>query len=511
MRPHSDGQHSEGQTGEAGRDEPSSLGAGGTGPGGIVRGLRWSFWLNVVTLPMSFVTNLVLGRASPDVLGLYSAIQIFIAGFQTFLIFGGNAVFTRFVPAMPRERRFSFLLSYVVIALGIVASVWCAGMLFARGALESLLARFGSPAPVMVLGVMVSVVVWAFCSHFLYGVERAPRAAFALKSVVFGYFVFALSCRTPLGPAMLGAPARWLWIVTTIDYALAALLAAWFVVRLDGTALRLSPGWFLPAGFASVVIYTHLGTVVEFVYSSLSPSMVLLWLDTASLGRLTAALRWVVLVALLPGMLVTVVAPKLARLDADGRRDEALRQARSSVRLADLAVVPSVLALIAFAPQWMAFFGEGYLPYAGLLRLAALSAVFGPTVYIGGGVAIALGALRAYLSASIAYVVASVILNVTLIPRYGLIGAAAATAVSSGVQAAAVALAIGRLGYRPPRTTVLGVLFGAGAFALIHVLTPRWPAAAAVWLLLCLLYAWASGVTPGEVRRLARGIMGWSS
>jgi O-antigen/teichoic acid export membrane protein len=509
VRPQSDGSHPERPTDEPAGTRPGA-GAidGGTGSGGLVRGVRWSFWLNVVTLPMSFVTNLVLGRASAEVLGLYGAIQVFVAGFQTFLIFGGNAVFTRFVPAMSRERRFPFLLSYLALALGIVGTAWSVAMLFARAPLDRLLARFGAPAPGIALGVMASVVVWAFCSHFLYGVERAPRAAVALKSVVVGYFVLALCCGTALGPSILAAPARSLWIATVIAYAGAAFLAAAFVIRLDATALELSPGWFLPAGFAAVVVYTHLGTVVEFVYSSLSPSMVLVWLDTAALGRLTAALRWVVLVALLPGMLVTVVAPRIARLDAEGKRDEALRRAQSSVRLADLAVAPSVLALIAFAPQLMGVFGEDYRPYAGLLRLAALSALAGPTVYIGGGVAIALGALRPYLIASIAYVVASVGLNLAFIPRYGLAGAAAATALSSAVQGLAVGTAIRRLGYQPPRTTVLGAIAGAIAFVLARAFAPSLLAAAGGWLALSVLYAWAAGVTPGEARRLAMGLVG---
>ena len=474
-----------------------------------MRGIRWAFWLNAVTLPMSFVTSLVLGRSSAGALGSYTAVQIFIGAFQTFFIFGGNAVFTRFVPTLPRERRVAFLLSYLGLVLGIFTAAALVLGFPGRGALDRLLERFGSPAPSLAYLVAACVVVWAFCSYFLYGVEQAPRAALSLKFVVFGYFVFALLCLVPSGASLLRDPSRSLWTATALIYGGAALLSAAFVALVPSPGLSSPPPrWFLPQGFWTVVVYTHLGTVVEFVYTSLSPAVVLLWLDVASLGRLTAALRWVTLLALLPAMLVSVVAPGFAKLDASGLREEALRRTRASVRAAELAVVPSVFALILFAPEFMGLFGPDYRDHAGLLRLAALSALAGPTVSIGTGLAVAFGALRAYLAVSVLYVAASLALAVALIPPFGLTGAAAATAVSSAIQCAFVTIVLRGIGFRGSRATAAAWLLGGAVAAYAWFETPGWIVAVGAWLAAIALFGWAAGVTPAELRALSARLVG---
>jgi O-antigen/teichoic acid export membrane protein len=476
-----------------------------------VRGVRWVFWVSLITLPMSFLTNLVLGRRSVEALGMYGAIQILLGGFQTFLIFGGNAVFTRFVPRMSRDRRFSFLVSYAGLVLSFFTAAWLLARLVAPAATDGLLARFGAPPPAMAYLLGVAVVIWAFGSHFLYGVERAREAVFALKLAVPGYFIFTLLVLTPIGQDWLAQPTKPLWWATCAAYGASALVAASFVFALPSDTMERRWGWFLPAGFWSVVCYTHLGTVVEFVYSSLAPSVVLLWLDVASLGRLTAALRWITLISLLPGMLVSVVIPGLAKLDAAGLRADALSQLRASIRAAELAVVPCVLALILLAPELMGVFGPDYRDFAGILRIAALSSLAGPVVYLGTGLAVAFGRMRAYLIVSVLYVAASLSLSLVLVPALGLTGAAIAIAVSSAIQAFAMLLMARRWGLRPPRTSVIGWSFGLLTLAIAELLTPPWPFAAAMWVLLCAAFAWSAGMTVSEAGRLVGRALGRAS
>src|SRR5262245_24313956 len=177
-------------------------------PSRVMRGIRWALWLNVATLPMSFVTSLILGRSSPQALGTYGAIQLFIGSFQTFFVFGGNAVFTRIVPGLPRERRAGFLASYIAVVLGLFLAVAAIALAIAPSWVARLLARFGSPSIATALVVASCVVVWAFCSHFLYAVQEAPRAGIALKLVIAGYFVLAVLTLLPGARAWLNEPSR---------------------------------------------------------------------------------------------------------------------------------------------------------------------------------------------------------------------------------------------------------------------------------------------------------------
>ena len=61
-------------------------------------GVRSVIVLNLVFFPLSFATNMLLGRVSPEALGYYGAVYVLIGTYFTFGVFGGSLVFTRFVP-----------------------------------------------------------------------------------------------------------------------------------------------------------------------------------------------------------------------------------------------------------------------------------------------------------------------------------------------------------------------------------------------------------------------------
>jgi O-antigen/teichoic acid export membrane protein len=198
----------------------------------------------------------------------------------------------------------------------------------------------------------------------------------------------------------------------------------------------------------------------------------------------------------------------LARLESSGLRDDALRQVRSAVRVSELAVTPAVFAFVFFAPEFMEVFGREYREHAPLLRIVSLSALAGPAVYVGSGLAIAFGALRSYLSVSLAYVVISVALNMALIPWFGLQGAAVATALSAAAQCGAVTIVTRRLGYLPPRTTGLSWLFGFAVLAIASFAQPGWIAAGAWWLVMTAAFYATAGVSRDEVALLAARAIG---
>jgi O-antigen/teichoic acid export membrane protein len=468
-----------------------------------VRDIRLVMILNLATIPLSLATNLLLGRTAAEVLGWYGAVQIFIAAFNTFLIIGGLPVFSRLVPPMREDERVPFLLTYGAMVLGLLTAVTLVASLV-PGAGRVGLGPFGGPSWFMAYAVCVAVLVMAFATHFLYAVEKAPQAVGALKSVIVGYFVVGLAGTTLGRSLLMKDPAGFMWWSTLIIYVVAALLGVVFVLRTPEVARAARWRAYLPRGFWPVVLYTHVGTIVEFSFSQLYPAMVLLWLDVVALSRLHAALRFVSLLALAPVMLTSVLAPSLARLESSGRREEALQQAGAALRACLIVVAPGVFALVVFAPFAMSFFGADFRPYGNVLRLMAPMALAGPLVYLGGGMAVAFGAFRSYLLVSSVFVVTSVFLAWVAIPRWGLIGAAAAGTLGSFVQQAAMSGVVRRkLGFRAPfRVSAAWIV--AVAIGVVSAMTdPGFAMGLLLWVTGMAAFAWLGSVTPREIRVLA--------
>ena len=476
-----------------------------------VSGIRWVLILNLVTLPCSFATNLLLGRISSAALGSYSAVQVFVEGFQSFVVFGGANVFTRFVPALPLAHRFSFLRSYATLVSGVAAVVFAVAAVAFPGRTGALLMRFGGPSRGIVVVLCGVVLVWAFSSFFLYGILDPRGAALTLRTVVVAFFVASVVGATGYRELLLSDPGAFLWPAGLAVYGIAALVGVTLILRSDTFRSRGPLSWGLPPGFWSAAFYTHLQTLVAFAYMSLSPMIVLLWLDLNALGYFHAALRFPVLLTLMPIMVASVTGPAVAAQEAVGRRADAFRQVGRTLDAAWAATVPGCIVLAAFAPDVMRVFGPSYPAYAGLLRILTLTSVAAPMAFIGASIAVALNAFREYFRASVYFLLTTVGMSFLLVPPLGLTGAAIAASVGAFVQHVAIAaLLASRFGFRPSSRHWWAWGWTAGVAAVAWFGEPGRLAAAALALAGIGGYLWTAGVDRAEIVDAARKLKGGS-
>ena len=473
-----------------------------------VSDIRLVMILNLATIPLSLATNLLLGRTAAEALGWYGAVQIFIAAFNAFLILGGLPVFTRLVPPMREEERVTFLVTYFALVLGILTVVTAVAGLVPH-TVQAVFGHFGGPHLAMAYFCCVAVLVTSFATNFLFAVERAPQAVAANKLLIVGYFLAGLAGTTLARSVLMRDPSGFMWWSTLVIYSVAAVVAVVFVLRTREVAARARFRASLPRSFWPVVLYTHVGAIVEFSFSQLYPAMVLLWLDVVALSRLYAALRFVNLLALAPVALTAVLAPGLARLEASGLREEALKQAGAALRACLLVITPGVLALIVFAPYAMNCFGADFRPYASVLRLMAPMALAGPLVYLGGGMAVAFGAFRGYLWVSLVFVVTSVVFAWVAIPHWGIVGAAAAGTLGAFVQQVAMSRMMRwQMGFRAPFRVLAAWIVAVVTGVIATGTEPGLAFGVALWAASVLVFLGLGSVTSQEIRILANRAFG---
>ncbi len=473
-----------------------------------ITGLRWVMALNVATIPLSFLTNVLLGRVSAEALGYYGAIQLFATSFMTFVFLGGPAVFARFVPRIDGRKRLDFLLSYTGLVMAVFAVGVLAGWAIAPRSLSALLQRYGRPAPAIAVFFSVAVLLAFATNSYLWGALEGKAAAIQSRLPVAGFFVAALAAAGPFRSRLGETPDRFLWISALAVYALSGAYGCVAVAR-SRSRVSGRPRWYLPAGFWSVTFYGYLETLVVFAYNGAVQAMVLLWLDVRALGYLHPAIRFVTMLESLVGMLAQTVAPALARLDSAGRREDALRQARTAMNGTAVPLVAAVLALVFFAPDAMGMFGTDFRAGADLLRLAALSALAAPVVQYGGAMMVAFGALRSYLSASLVYVAVALAMTAASVPLFGLRGAAAVTTLGAFARHVTLTIALRRsLGYRAGSRVQVAWACGAAAVWVAWEVEPGRAMAVLLWAVFFAAFCVAGRVRWPEVVSSVRRLVG---
>ena len=471
-----------------------------------VSGVRGVLVLNLAAMPLSFATNMILGRLSPESLGTYGAIQLFLGGYFVFLFPGGVAVFNRFVPSLAPARRLGFLVSYSVLAFAIFAAAAVLPALMAPGIAGAVLAPFGGPPVPAALAFLLVSLVWGLACYFLYSLHRPIEASGAEKLVVLGFFLAA-------GQAWLSrrAGSDWLWTASVAVYGAGAAVAVWLLARTPEFRGREGPLLGLPSGFGRVAAFAQAEVIVSFVYASLAPYVVLLWMDLQQLGYLHAALRYVALATVVPTAVASALAPGLSRLEAAGLREDSCRQVAAAVRGSLLVLAPLAVGLAAFAPSAMAVFGPEFPAHADLLRFAAPGILAGPVVLYGNALAVATGEFEAWLAASLVYVALALGLTAIAVPALGLPGAALAVAGGSLLRQELVLGTLRRrVGLpRPPRI----VAAWSATLAVAAAGTAWRPGplgAAALWAAGMVAFVALARVGPGEVGAELRRLTGRS-
>lgn len=210
----------------------------------------------------------------------------------------------------------------------------------------------------------------------------------------------------------------------------------------------------------------------------------LIWVDTLLLGALTnqrhvgsynVATRLVMLAVFVMAPINAAFTPHMAHLLHRGEREEAARAYGTASRWILGLSMPAFVVLVVFPHQLLTYFGKGYAAAAAVTVILAfgqlVSAAAGPC----GTVLNMSGRVGLNMVDNVAVLVLNVVLNLVLIPRYGIVGAAVAWSASLvAVNIAKVLQAYLVVGIRAAGSGIPRTLLAGGAAAVVALLTERW-------------------------------------
>lgn len=269
--------------------------------------------------------------------------------------------------------------------------------------------------------------------------------------------------------------------VATLGVGLLAAGLWWRLLPSAYRVIRLNPRRWLSYLVTGLPI--GLAAMMPNVYINSDTIMVRAFLGFRALGQYAAAYRLLLILLIFGGLLATALFPEISRIQQElERRDAVLRDALLICMA--VAIPAALLAIVVPGELMQLVYGSAYASGAGAVRLLLLVPLLGMPNLVLSAALVAAGDTRFNLAAITAGGLANLALNVLLLPRFGIAGAATATLCAESVVLLALYARV-----RPPLP--LGrmlQLAAAGAAAFLVLVATRSLPVLASAVLMVLVY-----------------------
>ncbi len=328
---------------------------------------------------------------------------------------------------------------------GIASTLLAIGMLLSVERWAARLSDSPQLVPILVaFSFAVPAAAWLRVGAAATRVSQDLRASVAIED--FGRpFLFAVFAAVLLwaGWGAFGAG-----LAATLSFVVAGAVAVYWARRWFPQRPAGDPADEDGVGTRELIAYsvpTAMAGTVTVAMTWLDRLLVGFYMNETAVGWYQVAAQASGLFAVVIGAFTAIFAPMIAGLLEGGDREQLQELYRTATKWAVLAVVPGAVLCLGFSDVAVdAVFGADFAPAALPLAILGLGQLASVATGAVGFLLMMGGRQNLWLALSLLAVAADVVLNMALIPRYGLPGASVATSISVALLFGAGLLAVRR-------------------------------------------------------------------
>lgn len=386
------------------------------------------FIATVIGQGLAFIAQALVARTiGVDSYGLYAFAFTWISLSSMLAILGSDRLLVRFIgeyraagdsALLHGILRWSFLVSMgLAIGLALLMLAGGFGIIGFVGEAATVLLWSALVLPLMVLASWLENALRGFERH---GAATLPNVL--VRPALFTGLVILFASH--------GAGAGWALALNAAAIATAGVMCAIALVPClpsrPGVAVALPRrSWFAASAMLG------LNTLALHLNSQLDMLVIGLFRDAAALGVYGAAVRIVTIVGLCSTTVITIFQPMIVAARTSGDHARVLRLCRGGARLIFLAAAGLGVALLLGAELALSLFGPGFEEGATAMRILAFGQIVGGLFSLAAPLLNMTGHQRAVTMVMIGGASANLVLNLLLVPWFGIIGAASATAAAT--------------------------------------------------------------------------------
>jgi O-antigen/teichoic acid export membrane protein len=441
--------------------------------GRIVSGMRWTAWISLLGAPFGYAATILLARTSPEAIGTFGLLTVYIGIVLSLFYLGGDAVAIKFVPELDGEKRLCFLASYfLVVCLSVLP--WLAASAIWPQKLHYLFGERSNPSfQLCLLALSPLPILASLLGAALKGMLEIVRAQILSRlTTILSFPLYAalfVFSRSTL--------AHSYTVIIFGCYMAASLLA----VVLGARSLWNLNGWrnhwrrlrfFLPKGFWNYTLWLQQGSALGFFAARLDMILLVNFGGLALLGKYVAVITLAEATRLIGTYFIGTLLPSLTNTLAEGNLAGASAAFRIHMRILFVVCAAATCGLILLAHPITALLGNKYDGLAPLIMVIALFIGLCTPAGVGGTLLASFGKQRRGVYVVGGQIGLYLLLFALLWPRYGLIGAVLAYGVG-WVISNAVLLVVARLS-SPFAFSVLREYAVFTAISVSSVLISHW-------------------------------------
>lgn len=329
-------------------------------------GAKWTIILSTLAIPLSYMTNIVIGRISNEALGIYAFINIFISFVITFVLIGGNNVIVKFLPELKNKEKNHFLLNYFLIIL-LISILSILVLCFYPNSLEIVLGQ-SYPAnivPYLILFIPF-IILYSVFDYTLVGLLEIKASTIIKQISVYGTFIIFSILLLFFPKIMTSDPWFMILIVILIFYILMTIMAFHIVYnKIINQKKNNRPTnkeiFQYPPGFWRYLIFVHISTILVFFYDKIDQLFIIGNLSVADLGVYYAALQTATLIRYIPMLIGNVSLPTFSNIFASDEKSLIPTVYKKIIKYTTLMTVFCSLGAIFYSKEIMGIFGSGYV------------------------------------------------------------------------------------------------------------------------------------------------------
>jgi O-antigen/teichoic acid export membrane protein len=397
----------------------------------VLRGSALGFAVKVLAAASAFCANVVVARLlGADQAGLFFLAHTIVLLAAAVGRLGLDQTFVRLIAAYRADDDWGRVkavyrtgLTWVLLlSTGLALLLWTTADVLGRYVFSE--AGFGAVLRVTALAVPF-VALFGLLAAALQGVKRVVESLLTLSVIApLALLIFALALRPETADEVA------LLFVVSAGIAVLGGVLSWYSRWPWSTPAQPVPSSHILASCLPLFVATVLS-----LSSNLSGQLMLgAWATSADVAIFNAAQRTAALTSFVLVAVNSIAAPKFAALYTTGQKAALKQTALNSTRLMVVVALPP-LALMLFFPSWvLSLFGPAFPDGALALQILAI----GQFVNVASGSVGYLLAMTGHerILRNIVFVAAAscIGLGLVLVPAYGLLGAAIATAVGMAMQ-----------------------------------------------------------------------------
>lgn len=395
-----------------------------------IAGAKYAVLSSLLSIPLTYGINVILGRISPEALGTYGLVLVFIAVITTFILFGGNTLVIKMLPEIKDDKKIPFLLTYLALTL-FIAFIFIIFILFFPGVFK-LITQINLTSMVFKFFILFIpvVIIQQIILYALNGMMEIKTSVLLEKLIPAGTFLFFLSLSIFYKEFIITNYEILIWVTYISLILISAILGGMLLIQRLKQKYRFNKvEFFIPNNFWPFALFVHASTLLFFFYDKVDNLFMVNYFSVSELGYYVAALQTAMLVTLIPSLLGRVMLPAFSNLLAANDTYLIRKGYEAIVKYIVIISVPIALFLMFFSKQVMGIFGASYITRS--TPLVILSACFGLASMgqINSSLVMLKNKMGLYLLNSIIQISIQIILILLLIRTHEAVGVSIARAV----------------------------------------------------------------------------------